>query len=165
MQRLQWPLAGLVLLVACGEDGPSRAPFGLDKRPSNTTCLAKKRPVIDTGVALQRQWMGVAFNQPIYLTQAPGDDTQWYVVGRLGTVQAFPANATMTSQLRSFASVTVNASGEGGLLGFAFHPDWPNKREAYLSYTRNVVAGDPPAPVCPNMSGNPFNSVISRFQS
>jgi uncharacterized repeat protein (TIGR03806 family) len=161
---MMWPAAGLVCLLACGDDGPSRAPFGLDQRPSNTTCLARKRPVIDTGVTLQRQWPNVVFNQPLYLTQAPGDDTQWYVVGRLGTVQAFPANATSTTQLRPFASVTVNASGEGGLLGFAFHPDWPARREAYLSYTRNVVAGDPAPPVCPN-SGNPFTSVIARFQS
>jgi uncharacterized repeat protein (TIGR03806 family) len=183
MRRILWPaagtaglaglvrLAGLIGLVgltglaACGDDsGPTRAPFGLDERPSNTTCIAKTRPVIDTGVTLQRQWMGINFNQPIYVTQAPGDDSQWYVVQRGGQIRALPTNATMTAQVRTFANVTVNAAGEGGLLGFAFHPQWPARREAYLSYTRNVVGGDPAPPSCSG-SGFPFTSVISRFRS
>jgi len=164
MRRILWPAVALAGLGACGEDAPTRAQFGLDKRPSNPTCLARSRPVIDTGVTLQRQWAGVGFNQPIYLTQAPGDDATWYVVERPGKVRAFPGDATSNAQTRDFASVTVNASGEGGLLGFAFHPDWPAKREAYLSYTRNPVAGDPMPPACSG-SGFPFTSVIARFQS
>src|SRR6187397_321750 len=84
MRRMMGPAVGLVCLVACGEDGPTRALFGLDQRPSNTTCLARPRPVIDTGVTLQRKWSGLSFNQPIYVAQAPGEDTQWYVVERGG---------------------------------------------------------------------------------
>ena len=154
----------VVAVVSCGGDnGPTPAPFGLDERPSNTTCVARSRPVLDTGVTLSRQWTGINFQQPIYLTQAPGDDT-WYVVERQGTVRAFPDNATSNTEARTFASVAVNAGGEGGLLGLAFHPQWPAKREAYLSYTRNVVAGDPAPPSCPG-SGNPFTSVVARYQS
>jgi len=159
-----WPATGLVCLLACGDDGPTRAPFGLDTRPSNTTCLAKKRPVIDTGVTLQRQWSGLGFNQPIYLTQAPGDNTTWYLVERGGKIRAFPQDATGNAQSRDFATVTVNAAGEGGLLGLAFHPQWPARREAYLSYTRNVVGGDPAPPTCSG-SGAPFTSVVSRWKS
>jgi uncharacterized repeat protein (TIGR03806 family) len=162
--RILWPLAGLAGVLSCGDDGPTRAAFGLDKRPSNTTCLARPRPVIDTGVTLQRRWSGLTFQLPMYLAQAPGDDTQWYVVERGGKIRAFPDNAGSDAQVRDFAAVTVNASGEGGLLGFAFHPQWPARREAYLSYTRNVAAGDPQPPVCTN-SGFPFTSVIARFQS
>ena len=57
MRTLLWPAAVLGALVAqasCGDDGkatppPTIAPFGLDSRPSNTTCLAKPRPVLDAG--------------------------------------------------------------------------------------------------------------------
>ena len=164
MGNMLWPAACLAGLLACGDDGPTRAPFGLDKRPSNTTCVARKRPAVDTGVTLQRQWAGVTFNQPMYLVQAPGEDAQWYAVERQGKVRAFPADATGNAQVRDFASIAVNAGGEGGLLGFAFHPQWPARREAYLSYTRNVVGGDPAPPVCTG-SGNPFTSVVARFQS
>src|ERR1041384_1409940 len=127
MRRHLWPIATLVALAACGDDGPTSAPFGLDKRPSTTTSVAKKRPVLNTGVKLQPQWMGVAFNQPIHLMQAPGDDSQWYVVERQGTVRVFPTGATDNTQIKPFASVTVDtggAGGEGGLLGMAFHPSW-----------------------------------------
>jgi uncharacterized repeat protein (TIGR03806 family) len=167
MPKPLW-LAGLVCLaglLACGEDGPKRAPFGLDERPSNKTCLARPRPVVDTGVTLQRQWQTLTFQAPMYVTQAPGDDSQWYVVERNGRIRAFQAGATNNNQVRNFITpIVVNDSGEGGLLGFAFHPQWPARREAYLSYTRNVRAGDPGAPTCSG-SGNPFTSVVARYQS
>ena len=141
------------------------APFGLDTRPSNTTCVAKKRPVLNTGVTLQRQWMGVTFNQPVYMLQAPGDPNQWFVVELQGKVRALQKDATANNQVRDFASVTVNTgNSEGGLLGMAFHPQWPSRREVYLSYTRTPAGGDP-APVCPAQTTSVLTSVISRFQS
>ena len=167
MQRILWPAATLVALVSCGGDNaPTRAPFGLDTRPSNTTCVAQQRPVIDTGVTLAKQWNGVTFNQPIYMAQAPGDDTQWYVVERTGRVRVIPNGATTNAQTREFVNITgtVNAAGEGGLLGMAFHPQWPTKREVYLSYTRTPAAGDP-APICPAQPTAVLTSIISRFQS
>jgi len=164
MRNLWWLTAVLVVVSSCGDDGPTSAPFGLDTRPSNATCVAKKRPVLNTGVTLQRQWTGIAFNQPIYMTQAPGDDNQWFVVERQGKVRAFARDATANNQVRDFASVTVNASGEGGLLGMAFHPAWPNTKEVYLSYTRTPAGGDP-APVCSTPMASVLISVISRFKS
>ncbi len=157
-------LAVAACVVACG-DGPTHAPFGLDKRPSNPSCIAHARPVLDTGVMLQRQWSGIQFDQPLYLTQAPGDDTRWYVVQRQGLVRTFPQTATADGDATTFAQVQVNSAGEGGLLGLAFRPDWQTSHEAYLSYTRNVVGGDPAPPAsCPN-ADHPFTSVIARFHS
>lgn len=165
MRRALLPIVACVV-VSCGYPPiePTIAPFGLDARPSNTTCLARPRPVLSTGVRLQRQWAGITFNQPIFLTQAPGDATTWYVVEREGSVRAFPQSATSDAQTRPFASVAVNASGEGGLLSMAFHPQWPTRREAYLSYTRNVIAGDP-NPLCAPSPTSVFTSVVARFQS
>jgi uncharacterized repeat protein (TIGR03806 family) len=166
MRRLPWPVAALAVLLSCGGDnGPTRAPFGLDKRPSNPTCVAQQRPVLDTGVKLAPQWTGVTFNQPIYVTQAPGDATQFYVVERQGKVRVLPGNATTNAQTRDFVNIAnVNTSGEGGLLGMAFHPQWPTKREVYLSFTRLPVAGDP-GPVCPAQMVNELESIIARYQS
>jgi uncharacterized repeat protein (TIGR03806 family) len=163
MRSILWPLAALVAWSAC-DDGPTRSPFGLDQRPSNTTCLARPRPVIDTGVKLERQWTGISFAEPIFMTQAPRDDGQWFVVQREGKVRAFARDATSDSAVRDFASVAVNAAGEGGLLGMAFHPEWPARREVYLSYTRTPATGDP-APVCPPAMTSQLISIISRFTS
>jgi uncharacterized repeat protein (TIGR03806 family) len=168
MRSFPWSLVALgavVALAACGDEKspPTPSPFGLDVRPANEACVARKRPVINTGVALQRRWSGVTFAVPLYLTQAPGDDTKWYVMERAGKIRVFPDDATNNTQIAEFASVPVNAGGEGGLLGFAFHPQWQAKREAYLSYTRDVVTGDP-TPNC-NGVGSVFTSVIARYQS
>ena len=46
-----------------------------------------------------------------------------------------PANGTSDAEAATFATVTVNAGGEGGLLGMAFAPDFATSRAAYLSYT------------------------------
>ncbi|MCW5800990.1 MAG: PQQ-dependent sugar dehydrogenase [Deltaproteobacteria bacterium] len=154
----------LLAVVGCGSDGPTPSEFGLDTRPSNTTCLARARPTLDTGVVVARQWQNITFNQPLGLVQAPGDNTRWYVVERNGQIRTFLDSATSNAQVQMFGSVAVNASGEGGLLGFAFHPAWPNKLEAYLSYTRNPIGGDPAPPSCAG-SGFPFSSVVARFRS
>jgi uncharacterized repeat protein (TIGR03806 family) len=73
-----------------------------------------------------------------------------------------PVTATTDADLHDFAIVTVNTSGEGGLLGMAFHPEWPAKHEMYLSYTRTTVAGDPVA-ICPGHTRAVLISNISRF--
>jgi glucose/arabinose dehydrogenase len=149
-----------------GSSGDGGQAFGLDLRPPNPTCVAPPRPVTDTGVKLQRVWTGLTFSQPIYLTQAPGDNDRWFVVGRQGTVRSFPTAASVPADLKDFVAVTVNTSGEGGLLGLAFHPNWQSNHEAYLSYTRSSVAGDPPSPAsCGTGGANVFTSVIARFKS
>ncbi|MEZ4360594.1 MAG: PQQ-dependent sugar dehydrogenase [Kofleriaceae bacterium] len=159
-------LGALVLSVgSCGDSGPTAAPYGLDVRPSNRTCLARARPILDTGVKLERRWAGITFAQPIHLQQAPDDNTQWYVVERQGKIRKFADDATNNTQITEFASLPVNAGGEGGLLSFAFHPQWPTKREAYLSYTRNVAAGDPPHDCAGEAAPAVFTSVIGRYQS
>jgi uncharacterized repeat protein (TIGR03806 family) len=170
MRRAVWPIAAVVV-VSCGypplDQPPTVAPVGLDERPANATCVAKPRPVIDTGVRLERQWSGITFESPMFLTQAPGDTQTWYVVERAGRVRAFPQNATSDAQTRIFATVAVNVQGEGGLLSMAFHPRWgPDKREVYLSYTRSPVRASDPAPVCiPATTSFDFTSVVARMQS
>jgi len=177
MRSSSWLMAPVIAWAGCGggnpppgsPDAPGPPPitaeFGLDTRPANPTCLAQQRPVLDTGVALQRQWAGVAFDQPIYMLQAPGDADPWYVVQRGGKVRALSTSATTDAQVREFASVTVNAAGEGGLLSMAFHPQWPATREAYLSYTRTPKISGDPAPICPNHTTAVLTSVVARLQS
>ena len=149
-----------------GSDVDAARAFGLDVRPVNTTCVAPPRPVIDTGVKLQRVWAGLTFSQPLYLTQAPGDNDRWFVVGRQGTIQSFPTAATVPADMKDVITVTVNTGGEGGLLGLAFDPNWQSNHEAYLSYTRSTVAGDPSAPAsCGTGGAAVFTSVVARVKS
>ncbi len=136
-------------------EADSGSPYGLDARPANPTCVAPvKPPVTNAPVQLERQFGTVTFNFPMLMLNAPGDSTNVYVMQRGGTILKVPKTATAQAQVSTFGTITVDAQGEGGLLGMAFHPNYATNREIYLSYT---VTG-PSAAV-------PMISRISRFKS
>jgi hypothetical protein len=82
--------------------------------------------------------------------QKPGVDPRWFILRKSGQLVTFdPDNATTTSTYLDLSGIVRTAS-EGGLLGMAFHPDYPNTPEIFLSYTIDH-------------SGPAMRSVISRF--
>ena len=109
---------------------------GLDSRPSNTTCVAGARPTGSDTATVQQVFSGLSFSSPILALQAPGDNTRWFVVQQGGAVRQFPS-AAGTSTTTSFIDITarVASGGELGLLGMAFHPNFPTDRRVFLSYT------------------------------
>jgi uncharacterized repeat protein (TIGR03806 family) len=146
--------------------GPVAAPYGLDARPSNKTCVAPKRPGLDTGVALQRMWSNLSIIAPVAMMQAPGDNDRWYLVDLYGKVISFPTAAASDADVTTFVNAPVAFGGEGGLLGMAFHPDFQKNHEVYLAYTRNPVAGDPPSPPGCNLNGaTAWTEVVTRWKS
>jgi glucose/arabinose dehydrogenase len=137
-------LAGLALSIAliagCGGGGGA-APLVTVSPPAVTG------PTITT----QAVFSNLSFSQPVALMQAPGDSARWFVAEKGGIVRVF-ANDQNTAAASIFLDISslVNASGEGGLLGLTFHPNFPATPEAFLSYTRN---------------GAPLISYVSRFLS
>ncbi len=121
-------------------------------------------PMPDSGgipaLAVERAFPALSFANPVAMLQAPGDDTRWFVVERgsgsgTGRVVAFPNNDAATpAQISEVISIPVATSGEGGLLGMAFHPNFPGTPHVFLSYTR-------PGPD----ASHPLTTVISRFTS
>jgi hypothetical protein len=77
------------------------------------------------GVILKRAFPKLTFDAPIAIVQPPGDSSYWYVVERLGTIKRFDATDEITDTATPVLNLQVDASGEGGLLSFAFHPDLP----------------------------------------
>lgn len=133
--------------------GSSTPPVsGLEQRPSNTRCVAGKRPALSGNVALQRVFTNLSFSQPVALTQAPGSSNRWYVVEKPGSVISF-ANDNAATQKSTFIDLQakVDDRSEGGLLGIAFHPDYATNGYVFLSYTTS------------NNDNSNFRSVISRF--
>ncbi|MBI5495059.1 MAG: PQQ-dependent sugar dehydrogenase [Deltaproteobacteria bacterium] len=106
-------------------------------RPGNTTCLAPARPPEGATVVATRQWPTVTFANAVAMLQAPGDATQFYVVEKAGRVRKVPNTAAGTPVVTFLDMVPrVSSSGaEAGLLGLAFHPDWQQNRQVFLSYT------------------------------
>jgi len=118
------------------------------------------QPTNIPALTLERAFPSLNFASPVAMLQAPGDNTRWFVVERGGSsvngkVIVFPNNTTATpTQTSELISIPVDASGEGGLLGVAFHPNFPITPQVFLSYTRTGPDAQ-----------HPLTSVISRFTS
>src|SRR5947208_142303 len=138
-------------LVACGGGGDAPAPAspppppppasGLDARPGNATCLAGDAPGTSVSVAVQRVFPNLTFTQPIAMLQAPGNPARWYVVQKTGQVTVFD-NTPNVSSTRTFIDISAKLNSnptdpqdERGLLGMAFHPNYPTDPRVYLYYT------------------------------
>lgn len=117
---------------------PTTPTSGLDARPTNATCIAWPRPSAGSDISLSR-FTSLSFNLPLALLQTPGDNSRWFVVQQGGVVKQFsgtnPASAT------DFIDITsrVRSGGEMGLLGMAFHPNFPTDNRVFLSYTNGTA--------------------------
>jgi uncharacterized repeat protein (TIGR03806 family) len=111
---------------------------GLDSRPANPDCVAGDAPSSVVSLAVQRVFPGLsAFANPILMLQEPASSARWYVVQQGGIVYVFDNQANVASR-RVFINVSsaiYTGSSEAGLLGMAFHPDWPANPRVYLSLT------------------------------
>jgi glucose/arabinose dehydrogenase len=139
-RELAISVLSLALINGCGGGG------------SGSTVVSGPPPIINVPtITTQAVFANLSFTQPVALTQAPGDSTRWFVVEKAGLVRVF-ANDQNTTSASVFLDIRslVNATDEGGLLGLAFHPNFPVTPEAFVSYTR---------------SGAPLVSYVSRFLS
>jgi glucose/arabinose dehydrogenase len=128
------------LLLGCGGGGGSDENVVIIDPPPDL-------PSVTTMPA----FTNLSFSQPVALLQAPGDSTRWFVVEKGGEVRVFANDPnTLSDSIYLDISGVINTSGEGGLLGMAFDPDYPIVPEVYLSFTR---------------SGSPLDSYVSRFTS
>ncbi|HVS25160.1 MAG TPA: hypothetical protein VMU03_15635, partial [Gammaproteobacteria bacterium] len=123
---------GCVGAAGCHSSGHDQQPTptgGLDSRPSNVGCVAPSKTTGGgTTVATQHVFPGLTFNQPLLMLQAPGDASRWYVLERGGSVRVF-ANTPNVSTASTALTLAVDTTGEGGLLGMAFHPSYATNHQ------------------------------------
>ena len=107
-------------------------------------------------VQLTNAFPALTFTRPIFLTHAEDGTDRVFVVQQDGLIKVFPNDSTVTTPA-VFLNITNRLSsttGEEGLLGLAFHPDYENNGYFYVNYTapsplRTVIArysvmpGDP----------------------
>lgn len=129
-----------LIAAGCGGGGDDRR-VGISPPPPPPASPA-------TSVELEPAFTGLSFQQPVLLLKAPGDADTWYVLEKAGAVRSFPDDpGAAASELWLDLRATVSSVSEGGLLGMAFHPDFPQTPEVFLNYTAT----------------GPFRTVISRF--
>jgi uncharacterized repeat protein (TIGR03806 family) len=169
-----WMLLSLAFLIAgCGggsggapQDPPSApgnppptlpppgASVGLDARPSNKTCVAPERDTGSVTIGTQRVFPKLKFvdpvtrvtRAPVLLLQAPRDASRWFLLERHGVVRVFDNNeAEATSSVVLDIDPRVESTcPECGLLGMAFHPDFPATPRVYVTYTGMQRTGGGP---------------------
>jgi len=109
-------------------------------------------PAATPEVALQQVFpaLAPALAAPVSLQQTPGDARRWFIVEQAGRIRAF-VNDNDATAAPTFLDITprVISGGERGLLGLAFHPDFPTTPEVFVAYT-----GQPD-----------LTSYVSRFSS
>ncbi len=83
------------------------------------------------------------FENPLVVTQAPGEPAKVFVADKIGRVYVLK-NGRVRAQPFLDIGPLITAGGEQGLLGFAFDPGYAKNRRFYVAYTskdgRNVVA-------------------------
>ncbi len=103
--------------------------------------------------AVQLQTIIGGLTAPLYMTAR---DTRLFIVQQDGRIRIFQSGALLSTPFLNISSVT-NYSGEQGLIGFAFHPNYPTTPYLFVHFTSNGTTlpdGTTPA------SGN---NVIARF--
>lgn len=143
------------------DGGPTPAPFGLDKRPANTTCKAPARPPLGSSVTFERALPNVDYiNGLVSLTHIPGDRTRWFGTTIDGKIVTFPMTnpatpsvPTVVADIVAMTGIAVDTRSEGGLLGLAFHPKFAQNGHLYFTWT----------PVGPSVSG--MQETVARITS
>jgi len=97
--------------------------------------------------------VGFSFSAPIYAA-APAGDPRLFVAERAGVIRVLQDGAVLGTPFLDISDrVAIPAFSEGGLLGFAFAPEYTQSGVFYVYYTGD---GDP-------SGGFTFESRVSRF--
>lgn len=142
----QQPVAGCFILVSVREAMKSLVPLlsigclvALD--PAHGFNVPSAPPPL--AISLQPAFTGASFNQPVCLASPPGDTKRLFVCQKGGLLRVIPDVTVSPQTATTFLDVTarpgttINAGGEMGLLGLAFHPNYASNRKFYVFYSIN----------------------------
>ena len=143
----------IAILLFSTTPSAQEPPYGIDTRATNTALVIDSLPPSAPGsMQLQRVFPQLSFSQPVLLVEIPDSSGRLAVVQKNGLIRVFPhvpdpgiADVSVFLDI----SAKVRNSGEQGLLGLAFDPDYSTSGEFYVYYSWNKTS--------------PGTSTISRF--
>jgi len=128
--------ACLVLLAGCGSDPGNtdvKAPTVSTPKPSDDT-----RPAdlpIGSGVGGVKLTKIGDFEEPVYVTQPPGDDRDLFVVERAGRIKVVRDGQVLPVPFLDIGGEVATDFNEQGLLSMAFSPDYGKSGLFFVYYT------------------------------
>jgi glucose/arabinose dehydrogenase len=128
----------MVALAGCGGGSSSTTGSSPGVPPPVTRTQPGKIPT-GAGVGGVRLEKLGDFDQPLYLTQAPGDGGHLFVVEQTGEVRVLSDGVTRPAPFLDLSD-QVSCCGEQGLLSIAFAPNYRKSGLVYVDYTDR--AGD-----------------------
>ena len=125
-------------------------------------------PIPDETVNLINAFPNLDFSRPLDL-QSPGDNTnRLFVVEQAGTIKVFDNDASVENS-SAFLDIgnRIASSGELGLLGLAFHPNYATNGFFYVTYTPSddlaVVSRFKVSTTNPNLADATSETVLLRI--
>lgn len=131
------------LLAACGSGGDSVTGHSATQaclRTQSPTVAPAPAPGAPPPIALRLEPVNASLTFPLFLTAPPGDMGRLFVVEKGGLIKIFDL-ATQLTLATPFLNLAgqIATSGEQGLLGLAFHPDFAQNGFFYVNVV--TVAG------------------------
>ena len=125
--------------------------YTLERIPAGTSAANGTVPqnVITFPDSADYQWQPITrgFNKPLLVTHAGDGSERLFVVEQPGVIQIVQDEARLASPFLDIRTRVSAEATEQGLLGLAFHPNYPNNGYFYVNYTNS-----------------PSNTVIARYQ-
>lgn len=88
----------------------------------------------ETPLLLEEVASGLA--RPVFVTSEPGNSNPLYVVEQQsGLVKVIESGTVLETPFLDVASQIATIGNEQGLLGLAFHPNYPDPRYVYINFT------------------------------
>ena len=118
----------ILILVFGGCDSDDSSPS------SNTTCIAPEQTESGlSDIQIEEAFPNLTISSLVGLYQSPGDSSRWYAMSQSGKVYWFDNTPTATT-LNDFVDLSslVRHSGEQGLLGMAFDPQYASNGRVYF---------------------------------
>jgi len=111
--------------------------------------------------------VATGLNGPLLAKSSPGDNTRLYIVEQGGVIRILQGGQVLGTPFLNVANV-ITASGERGLLGLAFHPNYAQNGRFFIHYSDlsgNTVIAEYVRSANPNVANpNPVGTVMTQTQ-
>ena len=122
-------------------------------RVTNTSLTNLPPQPPQLGYAVNNAFPSLTFSAPVAITAPPNETNRLFILEKGGNIVVITNLAAPTRTV--FMTLSVNSSGEAGLIGMAFHPGYATNRYFYVFSSRNLTT----------TQGSGLHQRISRFQT